>query len=156
VIGSKVTFKIISHFINGMELSWVETCDSLLLRPMKCLFSVFHSYYCTVFVFTYFFAMAAFVSGWWEPSNDSTRAKFLYSQSVHHYLYAKMVDNSARPCFGVFNRITLDHGDLLQICQFSNLQCQMFFLFNTNHSIVWLILLWIIVLLCWVDMVFGL
>jgi hypothetical protein len=157
VIGSKVTFKIISHFINGIELSWVETRDSLLLRLMKCLFSVFHSYYCTVFVFAYFFAAAAFVSGRWEPSvNDSTRAKFLYSQSVRHYSYAKMVDKSAGPCFGVFNRITVSHNGLLQIRQFSNLQCQMFFLFNTNLSIVWLILLWIIVLLCWVDMVFGL
>jgi hypothetical protein len=117
---------------------------------MKCLFSVFHSYYCTVFVF-------AFVSGRWEPSvNDSARAKFLYSQSVCHYSYAKMVDNSAGPCFGVFDRITVNHGGLLQIHQYSNLQCRMFFLFNTNLSIVWLILLRIIVLLCWVDMVFGL
>ncbi|KAJ7820698.1 hypothetical protein B0H14DRAFT_3147031 [Mycena olivaceomarginata] len=38
---------------------------------------LFHSYYCTVFTFAYFFAAAAFVSGW-EPSvNVSTRAKFL-------------------------------------------------------------------------------
>jgi hypothetical protein len=108
-------------------------------------------------VFAYFFAAAAFVSGQWEPSvDDSAKAKFLYSQLVRHYSYAKMVDNSAEPCFGVFNRITVDHGGLLQIRQFSNLQCRMFFLFNTNLSIVWLILLQIILLLCWVDIIFGL
>jgi hypothetical protein len=41
---------------------------------------VFHSYYCTVFTFAYFFAAAAFVSGQWEPSvNVSARAKILRS-----------------------------------------------------------------------------
>jgi hypothetical protein len=42
-----------------------------------CLFSVFHSYYCTVFTFTYFFAVAAFVLGWELSVNASTRAKFV-------------------------------------------------------------------------------
>jgi hypothetical protein len=56
---------------------------------------VFHSYYCTVFTFAYFFAAAAFVSGW-EPSvNVSVGPRFFRFSTFFALLIEKGGKNRA-------------------------------------------------------------